>query len=268
MTRIAEATPFAALVTGSPLAPLLGDVWIGAPSGAASLQADVLRLNADELAGQRERLLGAMTLLYAGDAQRHARALLSQWSKFYFRLAAPAAIAAALTLRRPLRMPAHACTVVLRGGMPAALYLPADALGPVTQDPARRYASLMREHMSVVIDKLGAMGRIAPRVLWSNAGNLLDALFEEHAGDEASEQASEDAAWLFGSSALFGGEPNPLRHAVRSMMPRSARLPAPFRARRVCCLRYEIPGEKRLCASCPLLLTMNDEQIAEQAALD
>jgi ferric iron reductase protein FhuF len=59
-----------------------------------------------------------------------------------------------------------------------------------------------------------------------------------------------------------------LRDVVRMMTPRSSRLPTPFRARRVCCLRYEIPGERRLCASCPLLLTMNDEQIAEHTAPD
>ena len=50
-------------------------------------------------------------------------------------------------------------------------------------------------------------------------------------------------------------------------VPRSALLPTPFRARRVCCLRYEIPGETQLCGSCPLLLTMDDAALAEQDAI-
>lgn len=268
MTRSIDPVPIARFVPGSPLLPLIENVWIGVPSAAVSQGADVLCLTVDALAGQRERLLDAMTLRYAGDAQRHARALLSQWSKFYFRLAAPAAVAAAVTLRRPLSMPARRCTVVLRDGMPDALYLPADALGPITQEPGERYVSLLRDHLDVVAGLLSEVANIAPRVLWSNAGNLLDASFEAHAGGASEGQARGDAAWLFGSPSLFGGEPNPLRHAVRPMTPRSALLCAPFRARRVCCLRYEIPGERRLCSSCPLLLTMTDEQIAEQVALD
>ncbi|WP_455733051.1 (2Fe-2S)-binding protein, partial [Burkholderia stabilis] len=40
-----------------------------------------------------------------------------------------------------------------------------------------------------------------------------------------------------------------------------------FRARRVCCLRYEIPGETQLCGSCPLLLAMDDAALAEQDAI-
>jgi len=63
------------------------------------------------------------------------------------------------------------------------------------------------------------------------------------------------------------GEPNPLRMPVRETTPRSALLPSPFRARRVCCVRYEIPGETQLCASCPLLLTMPDEALALQEAI-
>jgi ferric iron reductase protein FhuF len=54
---------------------------------------------------------------------------------------------------------------------------------------------------------------------------------------------------------------------VRETTPRSALLPSPFRARRVCCVRYEIPGETQLCASCPLLLTMRDDELALQDAI-
>jgi ferric iron reductase protein FhuF len=268
----ASCRPFAALVEGSPLTRLLGDVWLGMPDTTRhrddGFDADLIYVKVDELAAQRDRLLDAMSQRYDGDAANHGRALLSQWSKFYFRLAAPAAIAAALTLRRPLAMPAHRCTIALADGMPVALYLPSDALSAVASEPALRYRSFVQEHLLVVVDVLAELARIAPRVLWGNAGNLIDALFDAYRDDAAAEQASHDAAWIFGSPCLVEGERNPLRESVRPMTPRSALLPTPFRARRVCCLRYEIPGERQLCASCPLLLTMNDEQIAEQAAID
>lgn len=264
--------PFAPLVEDSPLAPLLEHVWIGAPAtacrGSGAFDADLVYVKVDALSGECDRMLDAMARRYRGDASRHRRALLSQWSKFYFRLAAPAAIAAALTLHRPLAMAAGRCTVALRDGVPVALYLPRDALSDATDEPARRYRSLVQEHLCVVIDILSACAQMAPRVLWGNAGNVLDALFDAHRTGTASAQASLDAAWMFGSLSLADGERNPLRESVRSMTPRSALLPTPFRARRVCCLRYEIPGERQLCASCPLLLTMNDEQIAAQASGD
>ncbi|MGG1943983.1 siderophore-iron reductase FhuF [Trinickia sp. NRRL B-1857] len=270
--KAAPCQPFAALVEGSPLTRLLGHVWLGMPDTAPrrddAFDADLVYVKVDELAGQGDRLLDAMAERYAGDAAHHGRALLSQWSKFYFRLAAPAAIAAAVTLRRPLEMPADRCTVALADGMPVALYLPSDALSAMTNEPAPRYRSFVHAHLRVVVDILAELAHIAPRVLWGNVGNLIDALLDAYCDDADGEQASRDAAWIFGSPCLVEDERNPLRESVRPMTPRSALLPTPFRARRVCCLRYEIPGERQLCASCPLLLTMNDEQIAEQTAID
>ena len=110
------------------------------------------------------------------------------------------------------------------------------------------------------------MGRVTPRVLWSNAGNLLDYLLDTYRALPCAADPVRDAGWLFGATC-FACEPNPLRMPVRDAVPRSALLPTPFRARRVCCLRYEIPGETQLCGSCPLLLTMDDAALAEQDAI-
>jgi ferric iron reductase protein FhuF len=241
-------------------------VWLGVPAETSDTSdATQVRVPLAQLATQREAMLDAMLLRYGGDPERHARALLSQWSKYYFGLVVPAALVSALALQRPLDMHPARCVLLLRDGMPEALYLPHDPLADSTDDPARRYASLIDEHLRGVIDVLASMTKIAPRVLWSNVGNLLDTLFEQCA---AMPGAARDAAWMFESRALFGGdEPNPLRAPVRNVTPRSTLLPAPFRARRVCCVRYEIPGEDQLCASCPLLLTMSDEDLARQEAI-
>ncbi|MBN3754902.1 siderophore-iron reductase FhuF [Paraburkholderia sp. Tr-20389] len=266
MTMSSDARPFAALAADTPFAAYVERVWIGMRGNAHDISGGMqVRVPLTELATQRAAILDAMTLRYGGDAERHARALLSQWSKYYFALAVPAALVSALVLQRPLDMAPARCVVLLNEGMPEALYLPHDALGEPADDPARRYASLIDEHLHGVIDQLASMTKIAPRVLWSNVGNLLDSLFERCA---AMPGASRDAAWMFESRVLFGGdEPNPLRTPVRNATPRSKLLPAPFRARRVCCVRYEIPGEDQLCASCPLLLTMSDEKLALQECL-
>ncbi|WP_250503567.1 MULTISPECIES: siderophore-iron reductase FhuF [unclassified Caballeronia] len=235
------------------LAPYLQNVWLGKPDD------DAQRIALTSLADHRDALLAAMIALYGGDAALHARALLSQWSKYYFGLAAPAGVAAARLLGRPLDMSPERTHLVLKEGMPAALHFDADALRAPDADPARRYASLVA-HLDSVIGMIAGMTKIAPRVLWSNAGNVLDYLLANCRSIFS--DADIDAAWLFRA-----GDANPLRTPIRDATPRSTVLPNPFRARRVCCVRYEIPGETQLCASCPLLLTMRDEELALQDAI-
>jgi ferric iron reductase protein FhuF len=252
------------------IAHYLEHVWLGAPDGAAepafaappdeATAAAAVVIPAAALDRERAALLDAMVALYGGDAHAHARALLSQWSKYYFGFAATAGFATALLLGRPLDLTgAH---VALRAGLPVALRVDAAALGAPDPDPARRYGPLVA-HLGDVIAQLAALTRVSPRVLWSNAGNLLDYLFEQCADAPG---AAADAAWLFGPLDA-GGDANPLRLPVRRARPCSSRLPNPFRARRVCCMRNEIPGETQLCGSCPLLLTMCDDAIALQEAM-
>ncbi|MGI4861581.1 MAG: siderophore-iron reductase FhuF [Janthinobacterium lividum] len=243
------------------LAGYVENVWLGCPDASA---VDVVPVTA--LAAHRDAMLEAMALRYAGDPALHAGPMLSQWSKYYFRLVVPAALGAALVLRQPLAMSAVHSAVGLRDGMPLALYLPEDALGAPDEDPAVRYRSLCDDHLPHMIAAVSAMARLAPRVLWSNAGNLLDSLFEQAS---LFPDRTGDKTWLFKAGDTFrSGEGNALRCPVRWVTPRAACLGTPFRSRRVCCMRYEIPGEETdLCSSCPRLLTMSDAELAEQASL-
>ncbi|WP_321849630.1 siderophore-iron reductase FhuF [Burkholderia diffusa] len=255
-TRFSEFAP-------EPFAEHLDAVWLGMPDDAHAPGRIVVPVGA--LSDHRDALLDAMVRHYGGDPALHARALMSQWSKYYFGRTVPAGVVAALTLGRPLDMAPERTFVALDDGMPAALYFAPDALGAPCVEPAPRYAGLVA-HLGAVIDLLAAMGRVTPRVLWSNAGNLLDYLLDTYRSLPCAADPARDADWLFGASCV-DGEPNPLRLPVRDAVPRSPLLPTPFRARRVCCLRYEIPGETQLCGSCPLLLTMDDATLAEQDAI-
>lgn len=249
------------------IAHYLEHVWLGVPdaSDQSTLAQDEtgepVVIAVTDLAHYRADLLDAMHQVYGGECETHARALLSQWSKYYFGLAATAGFVAAALRGRPLDLSPERTHLVLRGGLPVALYLAQDALQPPATDPADRYAPLV-DHLDAVIATLSAMTKIAPRVLWSNAGNLLDYLFEQCSSQF---DLTGDAAWLFGPLAA-NGEANPLRMPVRQVTSRAASLPNPFSARRVCCVRYEIPGETQLCGRCPLLLTMSDAEIALQEA--
>lgn len=210
-------------------------------------------------------LLAAMREHYAGD---DARALLSQWSKYYFSLVIPPAVAVAQRLRRPLHMALDASYLLLREGMPQAVWLPADAVGEACDDPALRYRSLCLEHLAPQIEALAAAARIAPRVLWSNGGHTLEYALSTMAGSTHAGHAGPDQAFLFERQAFFdSGQPNPLLHAIRYVKPPSPALPDPLRVRRVCCLRYLLPGEEMLCSSCPLFLKLPEPAIAEQLRL-
>ncbi|MCA3834862.1 MAG: siderophore-iron reductase FhuF, partial [Burkholderia sp.] len=167
-----RATRFSAFAP-EPFAEHLDVVWLGMPDDVHASGRIVVPVT--ELPAHRDAVLDAMVGHYGGDPAQHARALMSQWSKYYFGRAAPAGVVAALTLGRPLDMNPARTFVALDDGMPAALYFEADALGTPCDDPAPRYAGLVA-HLGAVIDLLAAMGRVTPRVLWSNAGNLLDYL--------------------------------------------------------------------------------------------
>ena len=251
----------------SSLADLLPPAWashgravhLGDP---ATRRGPGLLVPASRLVEHLPLLLDAMRQHYAGD---DARALLSQWCKYYFNLVIPPAVAVAQHLRRPLHMALDTSFVLLRDGMPQAMWLPADALGEASDDPALRYRSLCLEHLAPQIEALAAAVRIAPRVLWSNVGHTLEYALSTMAGDALTQP---DQAFLFERQAFFdSGQPNPLLHAIRYVKPPSPALPDPLRVRRVCCLRYLLPGEEMLCSSCPLFLKLPEPAIAEQMRL-
>ncbi|MGS0743047.1 siderophore-iron reductase FhuF [Glaciimonas sp. GG7] len=204
-------------------------------------------------------LLAAMQEYYAGDDRR---ALFSQWSKYYFSLVIPAVVVAARILHRPLNMALDTSTLVLRNGMPHALYLPADALGTVSADPAIRYRSLCMEHLAPQIAAFSTVAKIPQRVLWSNVGHTLEYALSTIAAEK---KVAHEIAYLFERQAFFEtSQPNPLHHAIRYRQPASPQLPDPMRVRRICCLRNQLPGEEILCTSCPLLLTLDASELAVQ----
>ncbi|VVE03325.1 siderophore-iron reductase FhuF [Pandoraea terrigena] len=211
------------------------------------------------------------------------RALMSQWSKCYFRAVVPAALAIAVVHGSVLTLDPDACGVVLRDGLPVQLRFPADSWTPppsrdhkafVPPPAAQRFASLIHVHLPAAIAAMQGAAGVSPRVLWGNVGNLLEFIVERmrHVPSLAI-RAAADYAWLFDDDAGFGRTAdNPLYRTVRYMSSPSPALASPMRARRVCCLRYQLAGkgtrcdEALLCGACPLLLTMTPSQLHRQLA--
>ncbi|QRX81447.1 siderophore-iron reductase FhuF [Glaciimonas sp. PAMC28666] len=251
-TCLAKSVPIA-------FAPHCRSVWFGCHP---VVKGTSMLVPANRLTEHLVLLINAMQQHYAGD---DVRALISQWSKYYFSLIIPAAVVAARVLRRPLHMALEASMLVLRNGMPHTLWLPADALGVINDDPLVRYRSLCVEHLAPQIAAISAAAKIPARVLWSNVGNSLEYALSTLAVDD---NTAPDIAFLFERQAFFDtSHPNPLYRAIRYVRPVSAQLPDPMRVRRICCLRNQLPGEQMLCSSCPLLLNLKAPLLAEQIQL-
>lgn len=244
----------AVLLTGE-LASMRGGIRFGTP---VCTDGDI-RVALPRLCERLDDMLAVMRSHYPGD---DARAFMSQWSKYYFRLAIPTAAACASLARRPLAMPLDSVALVLRGGLPHTLWLPADAVGEPVDNAAACYRSLCVEHLAPLIELLAGAVKMTPRVLWSNAGNLFEYVMSHlETSPRHADTMRADSTLLFKSATLLDTcEANPLRIPVRYVSPPSPRMEDPFRVRRVCCMRNLLPRQL-LCSSCPLLLTMCREEL-------
>lgn len=137
-----------------------------------------------------------------------------------------------------------------------------------------RLTPLIDDHLAPVIAALSAYSRLSPRVFWSNAGNYAEAVVRILA-DRGNEPA--DAADPRGAARVLDvvdgpyrpdGKANPFFNTVRYRdvsdglrrdrhagddLVMSPAVNRRWRQRRVCCVRYLLPGQP-LCGNCPLLL--------------
>ncbi|XYD11601.1 siderophore-iron reductase FhuF [Methylobacterium sp. NMS12] len=104
-----------------------------------------------------------------------------------------------------------------------------------------------------MVDALAAVSGVAPRVLWSNAGNIFEFVVRRTQGLPQEGGAGHAAAARVLTSRRRSGAPNPLFEPIR-YVPEAGDAPGgspPRRVRKVCCLRYFIPDQS-LCGACPL----------------
>lgn len=190
-------------------------------------------------------VLGGVIDHYAGLYPEAGRAgVASLWAQWYFGLYLTPFVAAALALGRGLPVALADIGVVLQDdGTPAAFRLPGGAVGEA--DPEALFETLARDHVEPVAASIAAVGGFSPRVCWSNAGNV----FEWAVGEaEKRHGLSPDNAGraIVGRRAFADKRRNVLFDPVRTVEVDGA----PLRRRRVCCLRYQIPGFG-WCENCP-----------------
>lgn len=185
----------------------------------------------------------------------HARrvAAVSQWTKSYFAALTIPAVAANLLLDCDLPLaPAGGIAMVLaETGRPCGFRLPGDArpLAPAQRETAcgfTRFSGLIDDHLAAIIPVFAAAGGVPQRMIWSNAADYLERaarlLLPLAAARPACTTAAAGLDALLTTPHRPDGSPNLLHEPVRLMNG--------LRTRKVCCLRYAMPGED-FCGSCP-----------------
>ncbi|MET1078080.1 MAG: siderophore-iron reductase FhuF [Pseudomonas sp.] len=191
------------------------------------------------------------------------RALLSLWSKYYFLRLIPPVVAASLICNWRLPLAFDEIEVVVGAdGLPEAFKLPhaGSPWQPKPQAPFERFAELLEGNLKPFIQALNAYQKVAPRVLWSNAGNYFE-WFMSTLGKLPFPAAMLADGWAVLQQAQRpDGTRNPLYQPIRYI----DQGPGcdPWRQRRTCCIRNQLAME--MCDNCPHL----DSPPATEAVLD
>jgi len=192
-----------------------------------------------------QTVLGGVLDHYAGQYPEAERAgVVSLWSQWYFGLYLTPVVAAALALGHGLPIDLAAVGVVLDDAGTPNAFLLAD-VGTADVDVTAFLERLARDHVEPLAAALAALGGFSPRVCWSNAGNV----FEWAVGEAEKRHglAADNAGRAIVDRRAFADKRrNVLFDPVRMVEVDGA----PLRRRRVCCLRYQLPGFG-WCDNCP-----------------
>ncbi|CCF84679.1 siderophore-iron reductase FhuF [Nitrolancea hollandica] len=215
------------------------------------------------------------------------RVAASLWNKHYNAALLPGVLSAMTLLGVSVNAAIANTSIVLRDGLPIALWVHDVAdVGvyphrlPRPSHCFRRehqrvpdlqravLAGLVNGHLELVIDRLHSLARVPREILWGNAGNLCADLYDRIAAcSEVGEAAAEDRRALLelpASAAMVG--PNPLYRSVRYEQAEDSSLTRANRVRRTCCLRYRLPDSDP-CYVCPLLTSTERAALVKQCVV-
>ncbi|SDW52823.1 siderophore-iron reductase FhuF [Pseudomonas sp. NFACC08-1] len=177
-------------------------------------------------------------------------ALVSLWSKWYFSTFLAPVMAANLLQQCDLPL-ALADTGIQLGNdaRPQALHLP-HAGQPLPACTAfERFHTLVEDHLEPVIETLVSVSQASPRLFWSNAGNTFEFVTSRiDLHPLANAYSTAPAKEILNTRLRPNGRRNPLFAPVQY---RDIGEDEPQRLRRICCIRYRLPGVG-YCSSCPL----------------
>lgn len=192
-------------------------------------------------------MLDAFGRLYP-DADR--RAIASLWSQWYFGTLIVPAAAASLMLYQvlPLRIERVGFRLDSERNHPVGFRLDGVPDPAPGADAFTLLEDLVWRHLDPLIDEIARAGRVSRRLLWSNAGGYLEWAVRQVERRPGGCAAAAAGDLLLKSKSWPDGRSNPLLEPVRYVWKEGAET----RRRRVCCLRYLLPGVAGCGEACPL----------------
>jgi len=183
-----------------------------------------------------------------GNADR--RAVVSMWTMYYFSTLVIGAAVYWLELRRKLPLEPDGMAVCLDPltGEPQKFVLPSAGEVAEQLDIHSGLSSLVTGHILPLVHAIAVNGNVSPRLIWSNVAAYLAWIVEE-IGRLTDQSLAEEGRGLVHSANW----PNGLRNPMAGLMQ-----PGPDDhgdgacRRRICCLRYTLPGVPGCGIVCPL----------------
>lgn len=168
------------------------------------------------------------------------RAVASMWSLYYFSiLTIPYIVARRADCTLPIAM--RNMTIALaEDGLPRALGLAreGDWSDGENDDLLSFVVPLVSQHIPEIVSQLKAQGGIAPKLAWNNAAVYIDYAFNATEREHPADGDAWAARPLFLEPQLPDGSPNPFLGCLRHEIDGGEAVCR----RKVCCLRYLLPG--------------------------
>ncbi|WP_312363019.1 siderophore-iron reductase FhuF [Ensifer sp.] len=189
----------------------------------------------------------ALDIYAAASGGSDRRAVASMWSLYYFSALTIPYIVARVLDHQVLPVSFDRMKVALaEDGLPRAFGV-ADAgdwQASDDEDVFATLAPLMGEHLREVVGYLKSSGGIAPKLAWNNAVVYIDYALRAAGVEPLHAQAEA----LTGRKSLPDGSPNPFFDCLRHEEEDGARVCR----RKICCLRYLLPGVRSCGSLCAL----------------
>jgi ferric iron reductase protein FhuF len=177
------------------------------------------------------------------------RAVVSMWSQWHFsNVVVPATVAQLLAgVGLPLSLEEGRFALHENGCTAGVVVAPDRPLAPCRAEAG--FEALIQGHLSPLIALLAGHFGVSAKLLWNNAAVSLAWSVQQCAGDPRLDREGLAAAQALLTAALTpAGRKNPLEGALRP----SALTPMENCQRKICCLRYLLPGMADCGSFCPL----------------
>ncbi|MDX3926422.1 MAG: siderophore-iron reductase FhuF [Shinella sp.] len=178
------------------------------------------------------------------------RALVSMWTMYYFgALFLSSAVSGFLfRLNVPAGLDELSLLADTRTAAPSAFLLPREKWPREAEaDPEEAMEALLREHARPLVQAVAAHGGVSQRLLWNNISAYLSWIVEE-IGAFRGPGCAVEGRCLMENECWRDGQRNPLHGTIR-LCEKNGNCVS---CRKVCCLRYALPGVCGCGDICPL----------------